>query len=150
MLLDQGISGASASPRPRASQKNGVPRELEGFVLSRRVEGCTPATLKTYRLRIPLFFRYLEAHGGPHTLQEIERADIDRYLLHLQQQDLSPFYIHAIFRALRAFFNWCVVEEFLERSPMRTMKAPRLPRLAKPFLTEAQREQLSQAAGANQ
>ena len=107
MLLDQGISGASASPRPRASQKNGVPRELEGFVLSRRVEGCTPATLKTYRLRIPLFFRYLEAHGGPHTLQEIERADIDRYLLHLQQKDLSPFYIHGMFRALRAFFNWC-------------------------------------------
>ena len=142
MLLDQGISAASASPRPRASQKNSVPREVEGFVLSRQVEGCTPATCKTYRLRIPLFFRYLGEHGGPHSLQEIERTDIERYLLHLQQQALSPFYIHAHFRALRAFFNWCVTEEFLDRSPMRSMKAPRLPRLSKPFLSEAQRDAL--------
>lgn len=139
MVLDHGISRTSATPRPWAFGENGVPRELEGFILSRQVEGCTEETLRSYTHRIGQFFRFTATTNG---FDGIDRGHVDRYLLHLQQLGRSPHYVHSNFRALRTFFKWCQAEEFIEHSPMRNMKPPRLPRIGKPFLSETQRDQL--------
>lgn len=135
MVLDQGISHASDTCRPRDLLK-----VLDGFLLSREVENCSQETLKSYRQRLSKFLRFLSSDTC--RIEDIERSDIDRYLLQLRQRDRSPHYIHSNFRALRTFFNWCVIEEFVSRSPMRTMKAPKLPKKGKPFLSEATRDQL--------
>ncbi len=135
MLLDQGTFGYSNTCRPKD-----LPKELEGFLLSREVEGCSPPTLKTYRFRIGHFFLFLD--GRVAGIQDISHADIDKYLLHFRELGRSPHYIHSNFRALRTFFNWCVAEEFVPRSPMRNMKAPRLPKKGKPFISEAERDRL--------
>ncbi len=134
MVLDQRTFIFSGTGRPKA-----LPRELEGFLLSREVEGCSPLTLETYKLRVGSFFRFV---GSTETLESIGHSDIDRYLLHFKELKRSPHYIHSIFRALRTFFNWCVAEEFIKRSPMRNMKPPKRPKKGKPFLSEAERDRL--------
>jgi len=134
MVLDQRTFLSSNTCRPK-----NLPRELEGFLLSREVEGCSPATLKTYRLRIGHFFRFVD---GTKAVESIDHSDINRYLLYLRELGRSPHYIHSNFRALRTFFNWCVAEEFVPRSPMRNVKPPKLPKKGKPFLSETQRDRL--------
>ena len=136
MLLDQRIFLTLDTPR-----LEDLPKELEGFLLSREVEGCSPATLKTYELRISQFFSL--NHRKPDSgIGCINRGDIEKYLLHFRKLGRSPHYIHSTFASLRAFFNWCVAEEFIQRSPMRNMKPPKLPKKGKPFLTEEQRDHL--------
>jgi len=40
---------------------------------------------------------------------------------------LSPFTLDGYWRAWRAFFNWCVQQEYLDRSPLKKLKRPALP-----------------------
>lgn len=125
----------------RASDTGSIadfPKELEGFLLSRLVEDCTPRTLQTYRQRIGAFFKF-----SPGRLpSDIERVDIEHFLLHLKEKGCAPAYIHTNYRSLHAFFEWCVDEEIIPRSPMRKMKPPKIPKIAKPFLSEEQFQKL--------
>lgn len=142
MVLDHGPTAHTATPRPWAFAKNGGLQELDGFILSRRVEDCSPETLKSYSHRIGQFFRYILMESGVCSVGDMNRSHIERYLLYLRAKGCSPHYIHANFRSLRSFFNWCIEEEFINESPMRNMKPPRLPRQGKPFLSQEQRNQM--------
>lgn len=53
----------------------------------------------------------------------IHREHIERYLIDLIKRT-SGGNAHQHFRSLRTFFNWCVDEEEMDRSPMRKMKPP--------------------------
>lgn len=79
--------------------------------------------------------------GNPEICQ-VTKYDIQKYFVYLQDNNRSPHYIHANYRALRTFFNWCVAEEFIDKSPLNNLKAPKLPRQGKPFLTQEQYEKL--------
>lgn len=150
MALDQETSAYSASCRTLDSAKNGrfravaasrrtlaYPPEVTGFLLSRETMGCSKPTVEWYRNHLTFLLRFV-----PVPIQEIERSDIDRYLIDLRDRGCSPHYINSAFRACRAFFNWCVQEELRARSPMRTMKTPRLPKLKKGFVDEQVRDRL--------
>jgi site-specific recombinase XerD len=66
------------------------------------------------------------AHG-------VHREHIEAYIAHLIAKT-SPGNAHQHFRSLKTFFNWLVDEEELDRSPMRTMKAPALPEVEVPVI----------------
>jgi len=136
--VERGFSGASASPRPWVYPKP----ELEGFLLSRECEGCSPATLATYRHRISQFLRYVHQYKPGLDLPGIRRAHIEHYLLELRNRDCSPDYIKSTFIGIRTFFKWCVEERFIDVSPAQNIKAPRVPKKSKPFITEVQRDRL--------
>jgi len=149
MALDQQTSRDVASRRTLDSAKNGRLSavsaslrtmdhpEVVGFLLSRETMGCSKATVQWYRDHLGYLTKFVQL-----PVQEIERTDIDRYLIHLRDRGCSPHYINGSFRACRAFFNWCVAEELRVRSPMRTMKTPRLPKLKKGFVDEQVRDRL--------
>jgi len=44
-----------------------------------------------------------------------------------QKGGLSPWTLDGYYRAWRALFNWCVHQEYIERSPMKKLKRPSLP-----------------------
>lgn len=133
-VFDQGTFRASGSPRPRA-----YVNLLEGFLLSRQVEGATGETLKTYKSRLSTFLRFL-GQNECGDIRLVQQAHIYRYLLKYQELKRSPAYVNAHYRAVRAFFNWCVQEEYVERSPLRNIKAPKVPKIAKGFISEKQRD----------
>ncbi len=68
------------------------------------------------------------AHG-------IHREHIEAYIGDLIQTT-SPGNAHQHFRSLKTFFNWAVDEEEMDRSPMRTMKAPALPEVEVPVIPD--------------
>ena len=106
-------------------------RELEVFLLSRRVENCSPATLRTYRQRIGAF---LVCCGKAVT--EIERSDVERYLLSLKDKGRSPHYVRSNYRELRVFFSWLLLDGVIPKSPMKNIGCPKVPKYAKEFLPD--------------
>lgn len=65
----------------------------------------------------------------------IHREHIERYLIALIKRT-SGGNAHQHFRSLRTFFNWCVDEEEMTRSPMRKMKPPEPGEVEVPVIPE--------------
>ena len=105
---------------------------LQLFLLSCKVTGLSPRSLDFYRDKINRFIRFV----GEVNIEEIEASHIRLFLLKLQETN-CPMSIHDYYRGIRRFFNWLIEEEYLERSPMRNLKPPRVPRkIIKPFTAE--------------
>jgi site-specific recombinase XerD len=121
-----------AAPRstPTSDRLTDFP-ELGLFVLNRRVQNCQTRTVETYQEFIGRFLRFT---GKP--VKAILKSDVELYLLSLQEKGRSPHYVRSCYRNLHVFFSWLVAEEMIDRSPMRGLKPPRLPRYAKDFLRE--------------
>ena len=98
-VLGQGIIHASDSSRSRA-----YVNLLDGFLLTRQVEGATSETLKTYKTRLSTFLRFL-GQNECGDIRLVQQAHIYRYLLKYQELKRSPAYVNAHYRALRAFFK---------------------------------------------
>jgi len=114
----------------RKMDSNKVDIVIEGyfemFLCSRRVEGVTESTLAGYERKYRRIVRDID-------IDSASRVDIERFLLQFK----NPGNRHGYFRVLRAYYNWRE-ENFSVRSPVKTMKAPRLPKLILPSLTMEQ------------
>jgi integrase/recombinase XerD len=87
----------------------------------------------------------------------ITPSDIRQFLVHLQTEvcvgdnnpripktsrPLSPRTVHGYARTLRAFFYWLESEEYLEKSPMRKVKMPKVPTVVIKTFSEEQLNRL--------
>src|SRR6266567_710107 len=81
------------------------------------------------------FFRdWLLANGRPTAPQQIEKRDIEDWLISLEAKGNRPRTLRNRHSALRAFFSWLVKEEEIERSPM--PEPPSVPEDDRPVLTD--------------
>jgi site-specific recombinase XerD len=96
---------------------------LQQFLRSREAMGVSSGTLQFYRSKLGRFLSEL----NPDTAQ---RQDIEAYLVRFK----NPGNRHANFRAVKTFYNWRE-ETFGFPSPMKHMKAPKLPKLILPSLS---------------
>jgi len=46
------------------------------------------------------------------------------WLAHIQDSGVSKSTVNSRFRALRTFFNWCVAEGIVDRSPLSNIRTP--------------------------
>ena len=124
MVVGSGILANQSTPRLRDSD------ELSLFLLSRRVSNCSVQTVLSYQRHLD---RFLWFAGKP--VKDIVRADVELYLLSIQERQCSPHYVRSCYRNLNVFFSWLVAEEILDRSPMRNIPPPKVPRHSKEFLS---------------
>jgi len=111
-----------------------LPKLLNFYLVSCKVEGKSPPTLDIYSLSISYFIRFAQANKLPLDVLEVSVHDIRLFLLSCQERNLRPASVHAYYRSLRTFFNWLVSEGVIEISPMSNIKPPKLPKqLIKPF-----------------
>jgi site-specific recombinase XerD len=96
------------------------------FLQSRQAMEVSPGTLSFYRSKLGRFLSELD-------VDKAQRQDIEAFLLQFK----NPGNRHAYFRAIKTFYNWCA-EMFGLPSPMKHMRAPRLPKLIPPSLTREQ------------
>lgn len=94
----------------------------------------------------------LAAHAGGRDVTSLTRADIEAYLIHVDQQSRrvrrgghqnSTASIR--FRSLRAFYNWCVAEEIIDVSPMARMVEPSTTDAPVPIVDDDRLRQLLKA-----
>lgn len=81
---------------------------------------------------------------APTDLEEIHREHVEAYITATMKRT-SASNAHQHFRSLKTMFNWLVVEEELDRSPMRTMKPPTLPEVEVPVIGDSDLSKLFKA-----
>lgn len=96
---------------------------------------------------------YLEAltqladHAGSDNISELSRTAIEAYLVHLIDTHSSAT-VGNRFRSLRAYYNWAVAEEIIDKSPMARMPHPSVTDVPPDVLTDDQlRALLAACAG---
>jgi site-specific recombinase XerD len=108
------------------------PREdyIALFIQSRQSMNVSPNTLKLYRYILQGFESFIDP-------VKATRTDIERYLSGIKANGISLGNRHAHYRVLKTFFRWLEGEHGVN-SPMQNIKAPRLPKLILPSLTNEQ------------
>jgi site-specific recombinase XerD len=107
-------------------------------------ENKSLSTVDVYTSAVDRLADYLEANHGPMTVGELERDHLQGFIMHLLETR-APATASNRWRALSAFFSWCIREEELDESPMRTMRPPHVPDVPVPVLNDDQLRALLKA-----
>jgi len=109
-----------------------VAEALDEFLIDCKIEERSPKTILFYRDRLKWFVDFIK----PSTLlNDIGTGDI-RHFFDIQNREHSYSY-HAKYRALRAFLNWCVKQNYILESPL-NFSPPKLPDTIKPAFTDTE------------
>lgn len=134
-----------------------IARLTDEYVVWHEVSGHSPNTIALYRWVLGRFRAWLLENGRPTTIDAITIADVRSFTLNEQQREslvtpkpstqsrttkLSDRTIHIFARSIRAFYNWLVAEEYLDRSPMTKLKPPKLEQRYKEVLSVVEVERL--------
>ena len=119
--LHHAASGAGFRdfPPPKSAEKaeaHPLTEAVEAFLLTKRVAGCTEATLHIYSW----WLRRLLADAP-----EVSALVVRTFLSGLQSHSVSLQ--HQAYRTLKTFFRWCVETQSLAENPLRgfTMRTPK-------------------------
>lgn len=103
-----------------------------------RIYAHAAGALRTYLLEYTPDPEVADARPAPTALEGeggIHREHIEAYISDLVTRT-SAGNAHQHFRSLKTMFNWLVDEEEMDRSPMRTMKAPQMPEVEVPIIPD--------------
>src|SRR2546425_797935 len=112
--------GLHVLPSPKPDQKapaHPLFEVVEGFLLNKRVAGCTEATLRVYALWL---------HRLLAEVPEVTALAVRTFFARLQERHLSPSRQYQAYRTLKTFLRWCVETGALTDTPLRgfTMRTP--------------------------
>lgn len=96
--------------------------------------GLAVNTLESYGRDLRQYSQYLE-QGETAALDSATRATIVEYLLHLQRQGKATATIARRLAALKAFYQFLVRENYLEKDPTINLESPRLEKRLPKVLT---------------
>ena len=116
MVLDDLLLDPAALPRYLAS--------LNYFLLSKKVEGRSPATLEWLGRSLNDFYRFLASRGLEPSPEEMQPIHIRAWLAHLQGRGLAKNSVNDKYRALSSYISWCLAEGIIKESPLKNIKPP--------------------------
>ncbi|HRX02708.1 MAG: tyrosine-type recombinase/integrase [Caldilinea sp.] len=116
----------------------------EIFYLDCQSRRLTASTLRFYRVTLNLVFKWLRSEGVDR-LDQVTAHHVRKFLHQRQEAGLSTYTQHKYARALRAFFNFCVREELLAKSPMATVTMPRVEKLIPTSFTHDEAQEIIKA-----
>lgn len=122
-----------------------APDNLEGtlqyFLFSCQAEGLSSKTIKDYHQKLTIFIRFCHQVGIT-SLREITVDHIRAFVIERRKM-CNSFSVKDYFCTTRCFFNRLVAEGRLDKSPMDTLKTPKVPKKAiEPFTPWQIRDQL--------
>ena len=120
---DERLSNLKVLPVTRPSQLESA---LEGFMLDRQANACTPATCKYYRWLLTPLLTWLAKQGVTEP-SAVTATHIRAWLVELQARQ-APNSVHHSYVVSKTFFAWLVNEDLLAASPMARVKSPKLPK----------------------
>ncbi len=98
----------------------------ESFRRSLLAENKAPRTVETYMDALRLFGDYLARMGMPTEAAHIRREHVESFIGDILAR-WKPATASNRYRALQAFFKWCVAEGEVKDSPMGHMRPPHIP-----------------------
>jgi len=107
-----------------------IAEALTEFLLDLKIENKSKRTIVFYRERLEPFVKFI---GIDTKLPNITPQDMKQYFSIQDQQYIYAY--HAKYRALRAFLNWSIKQNYLAKTPL-TISAPKLPIKSMPVFTD--------------
>lgn len=94
----------------------------------------SPNTIESYRRQLGKFVVFLEKNQID-DIHKVTKAMVQVYLSEEQQQNLSTRTIAQLITALRSFFKYLALENFLEENPLSQLNLPKMPKQLPKYLT---------------
>ncbi|MTI82369.1 MAG: integrase [Firmicutes bacterium] len=106
--------------KKRLSETNpDITDKMNMFILSKKMEGLSPKTLKNYERTITDFGRHISK-----TINHVTTDDIRKWLANYSHLEMSTIRYHI--SVLRSFYNFLVIEELVDVDPTRKIKIPKI------------------------
>lgn len=86
------------------------------FEFHLQTKNYSPRTIKGYRNNNKRFISYLSTHKVTR-LQQVNSKHIKSYINQLLTLGRQPIYCNGILKCIRAFFNYCLEEEYITTNP---------------------------------
>ncbi|MDX2121711.1 MAG: tyrosine recombinase XerC [Gemmatimonadota bacterium] len=119
---------------------------LEHLEKERQVSGHT---VRAYRRDLEAFTAFLDRHyGGDWDFGRVDRLGVRGFLGELQRRGLAKRSLARALSAVRTLYRFLQAHQGLEKSPMRSAKAPRLGRTLPAYLDRDRTERVFAAAEA--
>lgn len=90
---------------------------LKEFVFDCEVKNFSKRTLKSYRNNNALFHTYLNQEFKIVELEQVKSIHIKKYFKFLMKKGLKPTYANEVLKTIRAFFRYCLNEEYIKEDP---------------------------------
>lgn len=91
---------------------------INEFKLDLEIKNYSKRTIKAYYNNNILLSNWLENTYNLKEIEDISHLHIREFIRHLQQKKLEMTYVNNLIRCFRAFFKYCVEEEYLTLNPM--------------------------------
>lgn len=114
------------------------------YILSHEASKHSTKTVVHYRTQLTPFVTWL-SDQNINFLHEIRPNHI-RFFIVERSEGLSQTSVNTAARAIRAFFNFCVSESWVEQTPMKGVKMPKLPKSVPTVLSVEEVKSLISAA----
>jgi site-specific recombinase XerD len=94
---------------------------IQELIMATQIEGRSQRTIQSYREKLGYLCDFL----GDVPIEKVTAADLERYVTHLQECDLSPFAIKIRVLVLKRLWRFAEVEGIITENPAQQIKAPR-------------------------
>lgn len=109
----------------KSYERANLPRRIDAFLAAKKIDGLTPATLKSYRETLRMFARRVYKPA-----QRITTDDLREYIAYLgDERHLRDTTMQTHINVLRSFFQWLTDEDVIKKNPMRKIKSLKIDRL---------------------
>jgi site-specific recombinase XerD len=114
---------------PYSAERNPLPPLWhplwEGFERHLRIRARSDRTVNGYQESLyKLAAHLVERHGRAPDLLKVDRSQVEGFLLSLHEEKYAANTVLRHFRGLAVLFNWLVVEDLIEESPMARLRPP--------------------------
>ncbi|MBQ8460168.1 tyrosine recombinase XerD [bacterium] len=90
-------------------------------------KGLSKNTLNAYRNDLLVFLEFCES-ANVKEISDIERNNINAYIINLRDNKFSPTSITRKIASLRGFFKWFCANNYGSKNPAQTIETPKLPK----------------------
>lgn len=136
--LEEIVSNYEIQRKTVTAIEKDIAEKVDLFISSKRLEGLSEVSLKSYRIELEVFERFLRK-----AVVQITTADIRQYLAQDKGWKIST--IDTKLSILRTFFGWLVTEEILLRDPTAKINPPRKEKRLPKGLTIEELEMIREA-----
>ena len=90
-------------------------------------KGLSDNTVEAYRNDLTSFLDFC-CQRGANEIDEIDRSDINAYILKLRDEKYSPSSVVRKIASMRGFFKWFCANDYGKKNPTQTLERPKLPK----------------------
>ena len=109
---------------------------LQEFTFDCRIRKLSKGSIENYCKSLQYLRRYLEEEHNVSAVEAVRAYHIKQFLAKKDEEHCKPQYINDLLKAYKVFFNYCVREEYIGKSPAANVHNMRQPKVKIQTFTE--------------